>query len=332
MPSTMLAHAQTVCGERQAPCADVMVIGGGLSGLAACYQLEKLGLPYTVIELRRRFGGQIHSHTKARFIMDASAFAFTSLADEAWLAELGLSEQIVEIAPEAFIFHRGSEALTLALADRLQGGRLMRMAVSSIGPLGSRFTVCLENGMMYDRTAPSSWHCRPASPPALYTIWRPQPASSCLSFSARTCGRWRWAFIKARFPPRCLGRVSLTCMRLTCPGAYPIAIISSSSWAMSARPAAQPADIISEALERLGISAQPLAAMAHCQERIASQDLAEKMPQLRALIPTGISLAGSDYLLHAPRQPGLAQLAERLQAGREAAIQAAKILRTRRRR
>ena len=34
---------------------DVVVIGGGLSGLAACYELEKCGAAYTVIEVKRRF-------------------------------------------------------------------------------------------------------------------------------------------------------------------------------------------------------------------------------------------------------------------------------------
>ena len=310
---------------------DVMVIGGGLSGLAACYQLEKLGLPYTVIELRRRFGGQIHSHTKARFIMDASAFAFTSLADEAWLAELGLSEQIVEIAPETFIFRRGSEALTLALAGRLQGGRLMRMAVSSIGPLGSRFTICLENGMMYDAGAvilalPARFAAR-----ALYNL---APAASQLLLELQRENLWQVALglHKSSLPAALPGQGFAHLHATDLPGRVADRDHILIQLGMSARPAAQPADIISEALERLGISAQPLAAMAHCQERIASQDLAEKMPQLRALIPTGISLAGSDYLLHAPRQPGLSQLAERLQAGREAAIQAAKALKARRRR
>ena len=51
---------------------DVVVIGGGLTGLSACYQLEKLGLRYTVIELKRRFGGAISSKSENGFIMDAA--------------------------------------------------------------------------------------------------------------------------------------------------------------------------------------------------------------------------------------------------------------------
>ena len=31
---------------------DVVVIGGGLSGLAACYELERCGAAYTVIEVK----------------------------------------------------------------------------------------------------------------------------------------------------------------------------------------------------------------------------------------------------------------------------------------
>ena len=45
---------------------DVVVIGGGLSGLAACYELEKRGAAYTVIEVKRRFGGGIRSTLRRR--------------------------------------------------------------------------------------------------------------------------------------------------------------------------------------------------------------------------------------------------------------------------
>ena len=49
---------------------DVVVIGGGLSGLSACYELEKQQLPYTVIEVKRRLGGGIRSTFEAGFIME----------------------------------------------------------------------------------------------------------------------------------------------------------------------------------------------------------------------------------------------------------------------
>ena len=112
---------------------DVVVIGGGLSGLAACYQLEKTNLRYTLIEVKRRVGGGIQTFAERGFIMDAGPCIVRSLADEPWLAELGLSGQLCPAADNACVFRAGTESLIRALARPLQGGRLMRMAVSSVG-------------------------------------------------------------------------------------------------------------------------------------------------------------------------------------------------------
>ena len=52
---------------------DVVVIGGGLSGLAAGYELERRGVRYTMIEVKPRFGGAIRSSSAGGFVMDAAA-------------------------------------------------------------------------------------------------------------------------------------------------------------------------------------------------------------------------------------------------------------------
>lgn len=132
---------------------DVVVIGGGLSGLAACYQLEQLNLRYTIIEVKRRFGGGIKTTAERGFLMDAGPFVLRSLADEPWLTELGLSQQLLPNGAGDFVFRAGAESLIQALARPLRGGRLMRMAVSSIGRWRGRFTICLENGLVYDAGA-----------------------------------------------------------------------------------------------------------------------------------------------------------------------------------
>ena len=58
---------RTVKGQNQPSenMRDVVVIGGGLSGLAACYQLEKTNLRYTLIEVKRRVGGGIQTFASA---------------------------------------------------------------------------------------------------------------------------------------------------------------------------------------------------------------------------------------------------------------------------
>ena len=129
---------------------DVVVIGGGLSGLAACYELEKRGAAYTVIEVKRRFGGGIRSSVERGFIMDACAFAFRRPAPDVLPPEFELEASMLPLADDICLFRQGSETLVRAFACRLAGGRLMRMAVSSIGALRNRFSICLENGIMLD--------------------------------------------------------------------------------------------------------------------------------------------------------------------------------------
>ena len=53
------------------------------------------------------------------------------------------------------------------------------------------------------------------------------------------------------------------------------------------------------------------------------------MRLIRALLPAGISLVGSDFLPEPPTQRGLTQIAERLDAGRQAANDARLFLKRR---
>lgn len=46
---------------------DVVIIGGGLSGLAAAYELEKHNVDYTLIEVKRELGGSIRTLKKDDF-------------------------------------------------------------------------------------------------------------------------------------------------------------------------------------------------------------------------------------------------------------------------
>ncbi len=307
---------------------DVVVIGGGLTGLSACCQLEKLGVDYTVIELKRRFGGAIHSEAEGGFTMDIGAFASAceTLADEPWLPELGLTDQLLPLSDQACIFRAGTESLTSALAADLQGGRLMRMAVSSIGRYRSRFTICLENGMMYDAGAlilalPARYASR-----ALYNL---APTAAERLNACRYQSNWHLALglHKRDLPPTLptadrLGFSSL--FSTDHPGRVPDRDHQLIQITLPAA-AETPEDIIREAANRLGLAASPIVSLALAIDEAVSiydEDHASNMRQIRALLPAGISLVGSDYLPQPPRQPGLAQLAERMQAGRQAADEA----------
>lgn len=75
---------------------DILIIGGGLSGLALAWQLETRGRDYRIIEARDRFGGRIKSHTvnfngeKVQFDLGPAWFWPGQPRMAAMIAEFGL--------------------------------------------------------------------------------------------------------------------------------------------------------------------------------------------------------------------------------------------------
>ncbi|MDE2750242.1 MAG: FAD-dependent oxidoreductase [Chloroflexota bacterium] len=318
---------------------DVVVIGGGLSGLAACYELEKRGAAYTVIEVKRRFGGGIGSSVAGGFIMDACAFAFRRPAADALPPEFDLEASILPLADDICVFRRGSESLARAFACRLGGGRLMRMAVSSLGALRSRFTICLENGIMLDGGALI------LAAPALYAarmLWNLAPEA------ARLLTEFRYDAIR---------RVSLGYHQSDLPAGldfspdetFPFIIAVDQTERLPDRDhkllqvafrsaeEARPADVIGRAAQRVGGSAAPIAARVdYWPEADLLSDYAddhrEKIRAIRELLPPGLSLVGSDYCCAPPERSGVAYLDERICAGRQAAQEALEFLKAGRKR
>lgn len=138
--------------------ANVVIIGGGLTGLAAAWELERQRIPYTLIEVKKRFGGSIVTEKRGGFTLDGSAFLLEKYGDWDFLSELGLEDALIAYGRyrdgELVYFRAGTQTLVDALAAKLTAPVMRRMAVSSIGPLDSdRFGVCLENGLMLDARA-----------------------------------------------------------------------------------------------------------------------------------------------------------------------------------
>ena len=312
---------------------DVVVIGGGLSGLAACYELEKHGVAYTVIEVKRRFGGSIHSVLEDGFIMDACAFAFLPIADAALLEDLGLRERIVQTSAESYAFADGTEALIRALANRLRGGRLMRMAVSSIGRLGDRFTICLENGLMLDAGAlilalPARYAAR--------MLWNlaPEAAEQLADFRYDSIRRVSLGYHKRDLPARLDGDLNETfpfIISTDQPGRVPdrdhllIQVGLRSSDDMSTDEA------ICAVTQHFGWRASPLVARVdYWSEADLLEDYGaahrDSVRAIRNLLPAGLRLIGSDYCREAPDVRGIARLDERIQSGRRAARDALEFL------
>lgn len=134
---------------------DLIIIGGGLTGLAAAWECERRRLDYTLIEVKPRLGGAIHTETRAGFVLDRAAFIMEKYGAWDFLEPLGLNDAMRYVGRyrdgRLALFKQGTQALIDALAATLTRPVLRRMAVSSVGQLaGGSIGVCLENGLMLD--------------------------------------------------------------------------------------------------------------------------------------------------------------------------------------
>ncbi len=132
--------------------SDVIIVGGGLTGLSAAWELERLSIPYRLIEVKNRLGGSIVTRREAGFVMDGSAFVLEKYADWRFLDELGFANSLVSVGKyrdgDLVVFKDGTQSLIDALERRLTAPILRRMAVSSIGQIAAQqFEICLENGL-----------------------------------------------------------------------------------------------------------------------------------------------------------------------------------------
>ncbi len=317
---------------------DVVVIGGGLSGLSACCALERRGAAYTVIEVKGRYGGGIRSVAEGGFIMDACAFAFQPFADEALLEALNLRDAVCEIDAETCAFRHGSESLIRALADRLTGGRLMRMAVSSIGRLGNRFTLCLENGLMLDAGALI------LAVPAVYAArmlrsLAPEAAIRLADFRYEAVRRVSLGYHKGDLPASIDGDADESVAFVIATNQPPRA--PDRDHRLLQVGLRSPEDLtraqaIKAVTRRFGWG-EPLAARVDYwaeADLLSDYDAAHRQ-NLRAIcdrLPGGLSLIGSDYCQAAPELAGVARLEARLLAGERAANEALDYLRSARKR
>jgi len=131
---------------------DVLIIGGGLSGLAAAWELERAGIVPTLIEVKSRLGGSIVTERRGGFIMDGAHMLIEKYGAWDFLSELGLDDALIRVGRyrdgRLVVFRDGTGMLIDALAARLKARILTRMAVSSLGILpDGRYEACLENGI-----------------------------------------------------------------------------------------------------------------------------------------------------------------------------------------
>jgi oxygen-dependent protoporphyrinogen oxidase len=81
----------------------IAVIGGGVTGLAAAYRLQRLGFDPTVYEAAPEVGGVARTERRSGFLAEAGPNSLTTPkpAIAALLTELGLADQLLEANPAA---------------------------------------------------------------------------------------------------------------------------------------------------------------------------------------------------------------------------------------
>lgn len=93
------------------PCARVVVVGGGLAGLAAAYDLVTAGVAVTLVEAGEQVGGKLRRHEVAGHLVDVGAEAMLAVRPEAvdLVERLGADRDLVAPATTAAqVWSRGA--------------------------------------------------------------------------------------------------------------------------------------------------------------------------------------------------------------------------------
>ncbi|MDQ7026555.1 MAG: FAD-dependent oxidoreductase [Anaerolineae bacterium] len=308
---------------------DVVVIGGGLSGLAAAYELEEHKVDYTLIEVKRQLGGSLQTIEQSGFIMDLGAFALANSFDEAWLETLGLCDALYNLSENTVAFKQGTRALIDAIAAKITAPCLMRMAVSSIGTLeNGRCSICLENGMILDADAliiavPARYAQR------LFYGYITPLTEKLLDYQYDTIHRVSLGFRSNDIPPHIpnppdMGFVFIH--RSDHPSRVPD---GHTLLQFGLRLARQRVDSLEQVVTMLCDKfhlPQPIAAaMGYWPEAdpvsCYHDDHATWVQMVKDKLPQRVTLIGSDYSLYPPSHKGVVRLDERITQGRSAARQ-----------
>jgi len=307
---------------------DVIVVGGGLSGLVAAYELEKRGLDISLIEVKPRLGGSINTVTENGFVIDTGPFVLADTFDHEWLAALGLEDAVLPHTENTIILRDGSVMLIDALARSLSGPRLLRMAVSSIGELEhGHLGVCLENGLLFDAravivTVSARWAAR------MFYSLQPTIAAWLETYRYDTLHRVALGYPTDALPPiEPPPDVAFAFVHACTHPARVPAGHTLLQFGMRFNHACDPSAVIAHIRERLNLpepiiqrlDTWPEADPLTCYD----DDHAAQVQAMREQLPANVALIGSDYTLAAPARRGVAHFEERIGMAQQAAAQIA---------
>jgi hypothetical protein len=309
---------------------DVVIIGGGLSGLAAACELEQLGVAYTLIEVKNRLGGNIASIRCGDFIFDAGPM-YHSLANPAafavYLEKIGLPDATFS-TDDGLAFRGGTGTLVDALAAKISAPVMKRMAVSTLGQIDtSHFAICLENGLLLDAralvlAAPAQYAER-----MLYTLV-PEISQRLMDYRCETVTHVSAGYVDAYdLPTEPLPDSPVTAVySLTEPGRVPPGGVILQA-RLCCPPEELPADPPGHLAALMGWPLSPAAGHISAYQSASSMmrsspEHIHNIREINRLLPDGVALAGSDYILtSAPPR-----LDERIEQGITAAHCAVQVL------
>ena len=303
---------------------DVVIIGGGLSGLAAARELQRLQIPYRLIEVKKRLGGSIISEQREGFALDGGPFAFHRDEDWSFLKELVLEDALCPVFDshrrDLVAFKKGSQMVVDGLAQGLTGTFIHRMAVSSIGTLDGKFTLCLENGLMWEAAAVIVAAPARHAERMLRTVV-PEFSQKLMDYGYDTITRVSIGYKKGDMsvPPIFPWDVAIPFYAWTDdPNRVPADHILLNVGVRMLPKVVKAEAIVQELHREMKASGQPVVSRVDFWEEADPlpphlPKFDEKMTALKSLLPSGMALAGSDY-------DGF-EFAKRILAGQRAAQQ-----------
>ena len=123
----------------------VLIVGGGLSGLHTAYQLSQQGIEFVLLEARDRLGGRIHSRNWQQDDYDAAKPAFDMGPAWFWPGQQNMERLVHELGLVESVFYqqgsgdaiyendqgviqRGVQGISMAGSYRLRGGNAQLIA------------------------------------------------------------------------------------------------------------------------------------------------------------------------------------------------------------